>query len=152
MTSVSVNGASVFRSYAQTIRSAGPEMRVEFRKALNRATKPIKEDAKANALATLPKRNGLAKTVAGSTYSTRYSQGANAGVRIEVKGKGRKGKPVNVYALDNGTVTHPTYGHRPEVVQRVRPQWFTGEPVRKGVEHCARELLVALDTIVESLS
>lgn len=76
------NGQS-FRTLAAALRKADKDLRVEVRKAINRATVPVKEEIKASAVQSLPHRGGLGAWVADAKLSTSSQfTGNNAGVRI----------------------------------------------------------------------
>lgn len=143
-----VKGTAEFEAVKARLKQAADRgLNRELSQALNRATKPLKAAAKANALSDLPKRGGLAAAVAASKFSTRTRTGKDPSVRIEVKGLSVS----NLRALDRGTLRHPTFGHRDRwVTQQVHVDWFTA-PMQAGAEPVRRELSQALDTIAQRI-
>lgn len=140
-----VRGLEQFQKLSKDLRSAGDkDLRRELYRGLNRATKPLKEDAKANARAVLPSRGGLADRVARARLSTRAKAGKNPSVRIEAKDA--KGRKVDLARLDQGTLRHLVYGRKPWVQQSVQPGWFT-EPMERGVTHVRKEVLAAIEAV-----
>ena len=143
------DGAEKFARTARALKKAGAkDLRRELYRGVQRAAKPLKEAAKESARSTLPKRGGLAARVAGARYSTRTKAGRNPSVRIEVRDAA--GRKVDVEALDRGVVRHLTFGHRPLVEQRVRPDWFM-RPMREGGDDVRRELEAAVDRVAAKL-
>jgi hypothetical protein len=144
---VRVKGAEELVRLSRQLRAAGDqELRRDFYRGLNRASKPLKEAAKQNAGRVLPRRGGLAALVAKSRLSTSVrGGGANPGVRIT--GKGR----MDLDRMDRGQVRHPVFGNRRVwVVQSVTPRWFT-EPMEAGAEDVRTELLSVFDDVARRL-
>lgn len=150
-------------------------LRAELFQAFQRATKPVKEEIRRSALESLPKRGGLNVYIAElKTVTQSRISGASIGVRItsskskkaheahrrkfsrQNRGLSRRaqlpkgilfGKGlVDLRRLDAGRAKHPTYGHRPWVLQDVTPGFFTR--VVKGsvtVQRCRNECLKAIE-------
>lgn len=145
---IRVDGVEHFAQVARALRAAGAkDLRRELYRGLNRATKPLKDAAKANA-ATLPQRGGLAGRVQRARFSTKGRAGRNPSVSIVAKDA--KSRSVDLRALDAGTVRHPTFGHRPWVSQPVTPGWFS-KPMEAGADDVAREVLAAVDAVAAKL-
>lgn len=140
-----ITGAEEFGAFAHRLKQASPELRREMYAGLNRATKPLKQSAKASAAARLPHRGGLAQRVARSRLSTRSrSGGPRVGVRIEATGMQQ------LALIDRGRVIHPTYGGRPRVAQSVNPGWFT-LPMEAGAPLARRELDQAIQMVIRKI-
>lgn len=140
-----VRGSEKLGKLGQRLREAGrKELRQELIRGLNRATKPLKEDAKREAEAILPRRGGLNRRVARSRLTTRTRvSGRNPSVRIMSKTGQR---------IDRGQVRKPVFGNRTVwVTQRVQPGWFT-RPMERD-EHWVRpELEQAMRNVDKALS
>jgi hypothetical protein len=145
--SIEIRGAEQLAALAKSLKQAGDkELQRELAKAVNSATKPIKDAAKQSALRTLPKRGGLNKRVANSKFTTRRRAGARiAGVRVEVKSDDALGM------LDKGTVRHPVHGNRDVwVTQRVTPGWWT-DPTEALAPQARRDLEAAMRAIAAKI-
>ena len=144
------NGAEEFAKLARDLRAAGDkDLRKELYRGLNRATKGLKDAAKDSARRTLPQGGGLADRVARARFSTRARAGRSPSIRIVAKDS--KGRPVDLYALDQGTVRHPTFGRRPWVAQRVDPGWFT-EPMERGAGDARRHIEAAVAEVARKFN
>lgn len=143
-----VRGAEDIAAVSKALRAMDDkELRREFHRGINRATKPLKEDAKANARATLPRRGGLNNFVAKTSLSTRTRSGQNPGVRIVAQKTKKAGRKSDVNAIDRGRLRHPVFGNRKVwVTQTVTPGWFT-KPMENGAERVRKELLGVLDDV-----
>lgn len=143
-----IKGADDFARLARDLRAIDDkELRREFYAGINRATKPLKADAKASARRDLPKRGGLNEFVAKTSLTTRSRGGQNPGVRIVARKSKKGGRKSDVDAIDRGRLRHPVFGNRRVwVEQRVRPGWFT-EPMEAGAGPVRRELLGVLDDV-----
>lgn len=125
----------------------------EFSKAVAKATKPLKAELKQSALATLPKRGGLAAKVAGAKYSTRRANSARAvGIRITVTGQ-----HLALARMDKGQVRHPVFadGHKGRdewtwVNQPVTPGWHSKVIEKTGAE-VGRQIQEAMDMIARKI-
>lgn len=99
--------------------------------AITKAAQPLPERLRASALSTLPKRGGLAATVAGSRIQVSGASGAEAGARVTVDSR------YNVAGMDEGRVVHPLFGDRRHwYTQQITPRWFTTpiEAAQPGIE------------------
>ena len=171
-----LNGAAELQALAKTMRTASPQFRKEFYAGLTRAARPMKEAAQREAL-TLPagggrgvrktrtnRKTGVTKKTAGfKTGDSVAARAAGANYTIRSKGTGknptvtlqatpRKGRSVNLKALDRGELRHPLFGNRKHwYVQRVSPGWFS-RPVDRNVEGVRTELLKAIDDAKRNLN
>jgi hypothetical protein len=127
-------GANAKRIAAKFEKEAVKGLRRELRQGLNRATKPMIRAAREAALEDLPHRGGLNRIVAKSRMATRTRAD---GIRIVATG---------IDQLDlidkSGVVVHPTYGHRPRVIQSIPPAqgWFT-DTMEDQAEEPRKELV-----------
>jgi hypothetical protein len=140
-----VSGAEKLSALARDLKDAGTPVAVkrEIYRGLNRATKTFRGNLRQSARVTLPASGGLAARVAGSGYTTRVRTVAgNPSVRIRVAAK--KKAPVDVNQADRGSVTHPTFGHKPTRTQPVTPGWFE-TPWKEEADDVRKELLQVID-------
>lgn len=140
-------GPDRLRRFGRNLREQGEKtLRREVYRGINRATKPMRANAKAAARARLPHRGGLAERVARSRLTTRTRLvGRNPSVRIIAT------SPDNVRRIDRGTVRHPVFGHTDRwVTQPVNPGWFT-DPMEAGAVRARREVEQALRDVARQL-
>lgn len=149
MADVTVTGAEKFAKVAKALKQAGDkELAKELYSSLNRATKPMRANAKKAAEQRLPKAGGLNKRVAKARLSTRRRAGKNPGVRIVATGMSQ------LAMMDKGRVRHPVYGNRGRWVNQPIPQaegWFT-EPMEEGKPTAQREIVKSLDAVAKKLA
>lgn len=95
-----------------------------LRQAAEDALEPSVRDMRREVRSTtrrLPESGGLADRVAETHLDgIPYRAGDAVGLRI----RARAGVVRDPASIDRGRVRHPTYGHRPWVIQVVRPGWF----------------------------
>lgn len=148
MVSLRVEGADKLSKLAKDLKRVGDkELSKELYSALNRATKPMRAEAKKNAEARFPKTGGLNKRVAKARLSTRRRAGRNPGVKIVAKGMDQ------LDLMDKGQVRHPVYGKRDRWVLQPIPDakgWFT-EPMEDGAETVREEILATIDEVAKKL-
>lgn len=147
MADFEIQGANKLAAVAKALKQAGDkELQKELYAGLNRATKPLKADARAAALRELPKRGGLAQRVAKARLSTRRRGGRDPGVRIVATGMRQLDQ------MDQGRVKHPVYGHRDRwATQRIPTGWFT-DSMKAGAPQVRRELVKTLDELAGKLA
>lgn len=144
---VETRGADQFKRVARALREAGDkELRAELYKAINRRVKPLSQDAKRNAAASLPQSGGLAARVARTRITARRRTGRNPGLSLVAQRNAVK----DPRRIDRGMVRHPVFG-RGSVLQRVEPGWFS-EPMLRGAPRVRRELVLALTVVERKLS
>lgn len=141
-----------FDTLSRKFKAAGVEgkgLRKELAREILRTTKPLKQDAKRNAKAILPKRGGLAAIVARSNFSTKTRiVGANTGVKIIAKGKG---SARGVRQIDAGRVRHPVFGRRGVWAnQRVPAGWFS-DAMKKGAGKVRDGVQAAVAAVLRKL-
>lgn len=147
MTRVEIRGAEQFDRLARRLREAGDkDLRRELYAALNRSTKPVRGQVKANARAILPQRGGAARLVARSSVTTRGKAGKHPSVRIVAK------NGINLYAVNRGILRHPLFGRRKHwYTTPVQPGWFT-DPIERAKPHIQRELIEAMHDIAVKIT
>ena len=139
---LSVRGADKLGQLARRLKEYGDkQLRSELFRAINRATRPMKEDVRGAAFWRLPKRGGLNKRVAQTRITTKNKlAGRGVGVRII----GRSGYDIG--SIDRGRVRHLTFGHLPWSDQAVRPGFWT-EPLKADARIARKEIITAMNTI-----
>lgn len=149
MADLEVKGAEKFAQVAKALKkTADKELQKELYSALNRATKPMRTEAKKSAEQRLPKTGGLNKRVARARMSTRRRAGRDPGVRIVATGMDQ------LALMDQGRVRHPVYGNRKRWVNQPIPDakgWFT-DPMEEGKPTAQREIVKTLDQIARKLA
>lgn len=144
-----VRGAEKFERVAKALKQAGDkDLRKELYAGLNRATKPLRGEAKKSAGANLPRAGGLNKRVARARFSTRRRTGKNAGITIVAKGMDQ------LALMDRGFVRHPVYGNRRRWVVQPIPDaegWFS-KPMEDGKPQAQREIVKSLDDVAKKLA
>lgn len=145
--SIEAQGGEQLAALAKRFKGAPKELRSGFTKAITKAVVPLKKAAKKSAADRLPGRGGLGKRVAKTTLRhKRKATGATAGLRIEAQPNAVK----DPLRLDRGRAKHPTYGHKPWVLQDVRKNWFT-DPMEQGAPEVQRELLSVMDDVARNI-
>ena len=166
---VILNGAVELQALAKRMKRAEPALRKEFYVGLARAARPMREAVQAEARRSLPsggcrgKRktrtnrstgdvsattgfktgDTVAARAAGASYVIRATQGKNPTVTL--KAVPRKGKSVDLKALDRGRLRHSLFGNKRHWYgQAVTPGWFS-RPVDRQVGNVRTELLKAID-------
>jgi hypothetical protein len=144
-----VTGTEKLAETGKALRQAGLQgkgLRRELYKSVNRATKPLKQEAKAEARKVLPKRGKLNQLVSRSNLSTKTKlTGSQVGVKITAK------KTEHIDRIDQGSVRHPLFGNRRHWYgQKVREGWFT-RPMERGATRTGREILKAVDKTIKQI-
>ena len=149
MADLQITGADKFAKVAKALKQAGDkELQKELYSALNRATKPMRAEAKKSAAQKLPRAGGLNSRVARARMSTRRRAGKNPGVKIVATGMSQ------LAMMDQGRVRHPVWGNRGRWVNQPIPEaagWFT-EPMQDGAKDARREIIKALDSVAKKLA
>ncbi|MBI1757976.1 MAG: hypothetical protein HYR62_01890 [Actinobacteria bacterium] len=143
---VRITGADQLATVAKSLKDAGNrDLRRELFRSIQRATKPLKAEVKAEALRVLPNRGGLARMVSRSRLTTKTRTGRSPGVTIVATGK------IDIGSLDRGRLRHPLFGDREHWYQQeVRPHWFTGA-IDRDIDHVQAELLAAIDAVARKI-
>jgi hypothetical protein len=125
----------------------GRELKRELTTGITKATKPLKQAAKASARERLPSRGGLGRRVARTSLPHKQrTTGGHAGIRIEAKANA----VADPFRIDRGRVAHPVFGRGPIVFQDVPPGWFT-EPMQEGEGGVRKELLSTLERVANKI-
>jgi hypothetical protein len=145
-----VRGMEKFEKVAKALKQAGDkELRKELYSALNRATKPMRANAKKAARRQLPQAGGLNKRVAAARLSTK-GRIVKGDPRVEVVAKGLE----QLAMTDQGMVRHPAFGDRGRWVNQPIPEaegWFTNAML-DGKQDAQREIIHALDDVAKKLA
>jgi hypothetical protein len=146
---ITITGADKFAKVAKALKQAGDkELRKELYSGINRATKPMRAEAKKSAERKLPHAGGLNKRVARARLSTRRRAGRNPGVKIVATGMSQ------LALMDKGRLRHPVWGNRGRWVNQPIPEaegWFT-EPMQDGAPVARREIVRSLDQVAKKLA
>lgn len=149
MADLAIVGADKFQKVARELKKAGDKgLSKELYSAINRATKPLRAEAKKSAAQKLPKAGGLNKRVSRTRMSTRRRGGKNPGVRIVATGMEQ------LAMMDKGHVRHPVWGNRGRWVNQPIPDaegWFT-QPMEEGAPIVRREIVDAIDKVAKQLA
>lgn len=168
-------GKQLSRLGRELQRAGATQLQKELIKGMMSATKDVKAQITRSALENLPRSGGLNVWVAElGVVTTVRTTGRSVGVRVtgtkdkskttrhrKVQSARRRGVSVrklpkgilfgkgiaDLARLDKGRAKHPTYGHRPWVLQDVRPGFFT-DPLKGPVAFQARlECLAVIERI-----
>lgn len=142
-----IRGANQLADLSKRLKAAGEDgkgLRRELYRGIQRSTKPLKADARANT-SRLPQSGGLAALIAKGKLTTKTrAGGANVGVRIVAKGTA-------VRSTDKGLVRHRVFGRDVWVTQPVPPGWFT-DAMQAGAPQVRREVLDAMQTVARKIA
>jgi hypothetical protein len=143
----SVRGANELEAIGRRFKAAGAKgLRKELLAGIRKTNKPTISAIRANALATLPRRGGLAAEVAGSRIGTRSRLSGNR-VGVEIRGVGR----IGLTTLNRGRLRHPVYGNRGTWVQQQVPAgWFT-DPIEKDMPRIREGIEDAMKTVARKI-
>lgn len=146
MPSLKITGGGQFHVVAMKLRDAAhDDLEREILQALEKASVPLRKDAKASALKRLPQRGGLNVLVAESIMTVRRRAG---GITVVAKGMTQLAK------TNNGEIRHPVYGNRGAWVTQQIPlakDWFY-KPFHDGAGKISRELKQALDEVARKIA
>jgi hypothetical protein len=142
-------GAEQLAKLSKRLKETGDkEVKRELYKALNRATKKPKAEARARALLILPHRGGLAKRVAASRFTTRNRTTGKGDPSLQLIAKGT----ANIRGIDKGRVRHPVFGHPDRwTTQPVKAGWFS-VPMKENEKEARREIASSLADLQRTLS
>lgn len=118
--------------------------RRKYYAGLNRATKPMRANAKAEALRILPKRGGLNVRVATKPKLTTRSN--RDGVYVTSVGR------TQARLIDRGVVRHPVFGNRAVWRTTSVPRgWFT-KPMEAGAPRARSELVAVFNEVARDIA
>jgi len=121
------------RLLAQRLRIAGQgDLQKQLLRDIRATTKPTIRKVRANALATLPRRGGLAAKVAASKIGTRTRTTSGQSAGVFIKGTDPR---INLNRINAGQLRHPVFGNRRNWrEQSVRAGWFD-DPIKGDLPH-----------------
>lgn len=146
--SAQIRGVEELAKLSRALKEAGERgLQRELSKGIGEALKPLKDDLRRSARATLPERGGLAERVARSQIRTvRANSARRTGVRVKVTN-------MDDYALrrlDRGQLRHPVPGTDKWVDQRVPSGWWTN-PTTGAQPAIARQIELAVKRVAAKL-
>lgn len=140
-----IRGADNLAALSRRLRAAGEQgkgLRRELMRGIQRSTRPLKDDARANT-DRLPQSGGLGDVVKRAKIVTKTrSGGQRVGVRIVAKGVG--------VMADKGMVRHRVFGGDVWVNQSVPPGWFT-DAMEAGAPDVRREIVDAIERVARQI-
>jgi hypothetical protein len=149
---IEIRGAEGLRLVGAAVRRLGTDRVIvnEMAKEIRQAVPPIRAAIRAHALATLPRRGGLAAWVAKAKVTALVRRGAsNAGVTIK-DSKTSRGNRHDMRAVNAGFIRHPLWGNRQHwYSQRVAPNFFDDAITEEGVTAFRHAVVVAVDRAIE---
>lgn len=132
--------------YKDLKRVGDTDLKKGLSKAIRDATKPLKADIKASALANLPRRGGLAALIANTRITNRIKTGSqSAGVSI----KGVDSHEID--SMNKGKLRHRAWRSKKWVDQNVTPGWFSG-PIDKKSPEIQKAVIKAVEDVARKLS
>lgn len=140
--SVEITGNDKLDRLAHDLLDLQQRLSRELGEAAKRGSSDLEADLKKSALATLPKKGGLAQLVADSAFTTRQT---SVSFTIEVN------NPRGIRSMNRGVLRHPVYGNRKVwVTQRIRVGWWT-TPTEKTRRKVEDEMTSTLDRLARQV-
>lgn len=128
--SVVNGGAEAFRNLAnRSRRFAGGDLIVSAVEAAIVDEVPALETGVRAEAMRLPSRGGLNRLVAAQRFQTKTTRRRTA-VSVTIRALPTR-EIRDPRAVNRGRLLHPTYGHKPRVIQNIRPGYFT-LPMARG--------------------
>lgn len=161
------------QALGRAVRAADPTVRRELFAAVQRATRPVKDEIKVSARQTFPAGGGLNEWVAALGVKTKTSlSGRRAGVVItgtldnkrhsvrRAGGRRRKtrktgtfGARADLRALNRGRVMHPAWGRGPLLGPQMVRAGFWDRPLEGEVtDRAHREMVQALEATAAAIA
>jgi len=131
--------ADDFLALSKALKRQAPELRKEMNKGLRTGAKPLIGKTRAAFRSGLPQGGGLAREIARRPLRIKVATGNEPGISVVAA----KTDP----RLDEGRLTHPVFGRRPPVVQRVTPGLFSGT-----LEREAPQVIDAVQDVLEDFA
>ncbi|HEY3261366.1 MAG TPA: hypothetical protein VGJ95_14045 [Pseudonocardiaceae bacterium] len=152
---LSVKGAQDLRELTQALKDAGAkDLQKELYRGINRAMKPLKEVARKAAREGLPKRGGLADTIARSKITTRRVVNKRRNM-YSVRLVATSGHDIR--ALDRGKLRWPVFpeegSDRSEWTWKkrdIKPGWWS-EPLKRASGIPREEILQVMADVKRKL-
>jgi len=143
-----VKGADDFLALSKRLKAAGAKgLRNELNKAMRDAAKPLIPKVREAARDQAPKGGGLNERLAKKPYRAQTRTGAKtAGVRIV-------GTKVDPRMNDQGRIAHPTYGHKPTVVQyNLKLKGYFDETLQESGPEIRAEVVSVLKAFADDVT
>ncbi len=146
---VEVQGGDEVRRIAARLRHAANSRETQnaINRGLRRVAKPLIQDIKTEARATLPRSGGLAAYIAKASFTAVASSGTVKISAVRTKATGE----VDLKLIDRGRVRHPVFGSRKWVLQNVRPG-FISRPVEDAGPAAQIAMLKVLEDIENQIT
>lgn len=143
-----IRGAEKFLRLSKALKAAGEkDMRRELNKSLRDAVKPLIPKTRAAARSMLPKRGGLAESVAKAPQRVQVRTGQRtAGVRLVVARNGSAARGAN-----KGVVRHPVFDTGVYVDQEVPAGWFDKTLEKEAPTVARKAITEALDDMADRI-
>ena len=144
----SVSGQTKLYILARTLRQLGDrDLSNQLLRGMTWAVRPMKPAIKASALATLPNRGGLARTIASSRIITRRRTGRRtAGVSLVTSSRHE------IRGMDHGRLRHPVFGDEEVWVTQNIPTGWWSTPVRENSPRVRQDLEHVMESIIRQLA
>ena len=144
MADFEIRGVEQLAALARRLKEVGDKgLTREFSRSVTAATKPLVQELRASARATLPKSGGLAERVARSQIRTQRR--ASSGVRVTAR------NAYSIKQMDEGRVRHPVFGNRAAwATQSVRSGWWT-KPTEKVGPEVRQALMQAMEAVARKV-
>lgn len=153
MADVRVEGAEQLRALSKALRAAGrKDLQRELGKAVNRATKPMVDDAKASVMSIPAKGTSGTRGTRAQIARHVRRQRRQGGVKIWVATGLDRGRRAVAASWENkGEVVHPVFGiPGTRAVTRGRRDWFRG-PVSRRAPQVRAALQVAMNDVARKI-
>jgi len=145
VTRFEVSGTGDFKRAAARLRVAERDLPREVRRAVDKGVRPLPIAVKRSAIMNLPRRGGLNVLVAQARITIKRV----SATAVEVRAKGIE----QLAETNAGRVWHPTFGHRPRILQRIprAKDWFF-KPVRRVKPDVKDEIEDALRRVARRIT
>lgn len=145
---VTVTGQQDLQRVSAALKAAGNgQLRRELLRGIRTTVRPLIPQIEASALATLPRRGGLAQLIADSQFTVRTRLSGTTSVRLTAR------NPHEIAAMDRGRLRHPVFlraegesprKRQPWVNQRIPAEWFS-----RPTEDSAPRIRTAVVAVVD---
>ena len=143
---LTVSGEDAFSGLANRLNAAAAELATEVDAAVARAVESLPSELRASAQSTLPRRGGLAESVANSTIAVSHHNSAGI-VDVTVTAS----SPYDIDEMDHGIVHHPLFGDKNHwYTESVNPGWWS-RPVGVAQRRVEPEIAHALDVVARRI-
>lgn len=136
-----INDRGSFAKVSKSLKREAGRLQSELANTATKSAEHIRSNVQKSAASILPRRGGLADAVADMSF--RIDKKSN-GARLEANSR------YNIKRMDEGTVSHPVYGHRVSVTQRITPGFWT-KAIRDSEQVLAADTNKCLDETVQRI-